>query len=261
MIQPPILVADILNANTLETLGRSELILPEVMLNRLLSAAPLPLPLETVHLACQSGFFMLTVQLDLRNQGLPLRPRVQQMFELERLRLDPVNQFILLRPRGGIKINEGSLGRRRLSPMARALLTTILHTPTLLKLVRDRFPQNVSYEHGRLHINLSELGPIQSLVEREVPLGHVNLHPMEFLNIHDVDIRKGQLVLRLRFQKEDLLKTLQAEPPEGFYKNPEAGPSRARRMLPPPRRARQRIARRTRISTKPKCRAARQVAH
>lgn len=233
MIQPPTLLADFLGANTLETLGRGELLLPEKMLNRLLSSAPLPLPLERVDLACQSGFFLLTVQLDLREQGLPLRPQVQQMFELERLRLDPVNQFILLRPRGGLHIDEGSLGRRRLSPMARALLTTMLHTPTLLKLVRDRFPKNVSYEHGRLHIDLSGLGPIQEMLAREVPLGHVQLKPMEFLSIHDIDIRKEALVLLFRFSKAPLLEHLTSDPPAGFYAPPEPS-QRARRMLPPP---------------------------
>jgi hypothetical protein len=234
MIQAPILLADFLGANSLETLGRGELLLPEVMLNRLLSAAPLPLPLERVDLTCQSGFFLLKIQLDLREQGLPLRPQVQQMFELERLRLDPHNQFLLLRPRGGLYIDEGSISRRRLSPVARALLTTLLHTPTLLKLVRDRFPKNVQYEHGRLHIDLSGLGPIQELIQREVPLGHIQLKPLEFINIQDIDIRKGALVLLFRFEKEPLLLTLRADAPPGFYQDPSQGARHARKMLPPP---------------------------
>lgn len=234
-MQPPVLLADILSANSLKTLERSELAIPEEMLNRLLSSLPLPLPLAGLHLKCQSGFFEVSIQLDLRGQGLPLRPRVKQKFDLERLRLDPENQFVLIRPRGGLQIDEGSVGRRRLSPMARALLTTILHTPTLLKLVRDRFPQNITYEHERLHIDLSSLDAIKGLVAREAPVGHVTLRPMEYLNIHDVDIRKGAVVLRFRFEKEDLLGQLRAAPPEGFYKNGAPGPSeRSPLMLPPP---------------------------
>lgn len=237
MIQPPTLLADFLSANTLDTLGRGELHLPEEMLNRLLSAAPLPLPLDRVRLACQSGFFEVDIQLDLREQGLPLRPQVQQMFELERLRLDPLNQFILLRPRGGLRIHEGSVGRRSLSPMARALLTTLLHTPTLLKLVRDRFPKNIQYEHGRMHIDLSTVDAIKELVAREVPLGHVNLKPMEFLNIHDVEIRKGALVLLFRFEKPELLAALRRDAPADFYQDPKRPTRDARRLLAAPEMA------------------------
>ena len=235
MQQAPALIADILSANTLLTLGEGELLIPEKMLNRLLGSVPMPLPLAAVELACQSGFFEVSVQLDLREQGLPLRPKVKQKFDLERLRLDPINQFLLLRPRGGLSVNEGSVGRRRLSPMARALLTTMLHTPTLLKLVRDRFPDNISYEHGRLHIDLSSIEAISGLADKEAPVGHVNLKPMAFLNIHDVDIRKGAVVLRYRFEKEALLDSLRTSPPEGFYPDaPGRAESRAARMLPPP---------------------------
>ncbi len=235
MIQPPILLADILSANSIKSFEDQELAIPEQMLNRLLSSLPLPLPLAGVTLLCQSGFFELGIQLDLRAQGLPLRPRVKQKFDLERLRLDPTNQFLLLRPRGGLQIDEGSVGRRRLSPMAKALLTTILHTPTLLKLVRDRFPQNVRYEHGRLHVDLSSVDAIKSLVAREAPVGHVTLKPMSYLNIHDVDIRKGALVLCYRFEKDDLLEQLRSAPPSGFYKDSAAAAeTRATRMLPPP---------------------------
>ena len=234
-MQPPVLLADVLSANSLNTLGEGEILIPEEVLNRLLSSAPLPLPLDTVHVACRSGFFHLSVQLDLRGQGLPLRPRVQQMFELERLRLDTINQFILIRPRGGLQIDEGSVGRRRLSPVARALLTTILHTPTLLKLVRDRFPKNVVYEYGRMHIDLSGVGPIRSVVEKRLPLGHVDLQVVRFLSIHDVDIRKGVLVLRYRFEKERLLDALRESPPPGYYDAPPArAEQRAERLLPPP---------------------------
>ncbi len=235
-MQPPVLLADILAANTLLTLDKGEVAIPEKMLNRLLSGLPLPMPLVSVELACQSGFFELSVQLDLREQGLPLRPKVKQKFDLERLRLDPTNQFVLIKPRGGLQVDEGSTGRRKLSPMAKALLTTILHTPTLLKLVRDRFPKNINYEHGRLHVDLSTLGPIQSLVAKETPIGHVQLTPMQYLNIHDVDIRKGAVVLRYRFEKEGLLEALRSAPPEGFYAPGDLSGSerRTRRLLPPP---------------------------
>jgi hypothetical protein len=235
-MQPPALLADILDANSLDSMEDSELFIPEAMLNRLLGAAPLPLPLTTVHLACRSGFFLLTVQLDLRGQGVPLRPRVQQMFELERLRFDSLNQFILLRPRGGLHINEGSVGRRRLSPVARALLTTILHTPTLLKLVRDRFPDNVVYEHGRMHIDLSNIEAITGVVTKSTAIGHIDLQILKYLNIHDVDIRKGAIVLRYRFEKERLLDALREAPPEGYYKHnrPPRAESRSERLLPPP---------------------------
>ena len=236
-MQPPILLADILAANSLATLGDSEIMIPEEMLNRLLGSAPLPLPLDKVHVACRSGFLLLSVQLDLRGQGLPLRPRVQQMFELERLRLDTLNQFILLRPRGGLHVDEGSVGRRRLSPVARALLTTMLHTPTLLKLVRDRFPKNVVYEHGRLHIDLSGVGPIEGVVGKKAPIGHVDLQILKYINIHDVDIRKGAMVLRFRFEKDQLLDALREPPPDGFYDKERAEDrpeDRPERLLPPP---------------------------
>ena len=124
MMQPPVLLSDILAANSLKSLEDGEVLIPEKMLNRLLSSLPMPLPLAGVRLVCRSGFLEVSVQLDLREQGLPLRPKVKQKFDLERLRLDPVNQFVLLKPRGGLKVDEGSVGRRRLSPVARALLAT-----------------------------------------------------------------------------------------------------------------------------------------
>ena len=235
MIQPPVLIADILNSNSLRSMEKGELFIPEKMLNRLLGSVPMPLPLVGIKVICKSGFFEMSVQLDLREQGLPLRPQVKQKFDLERLRLDPSKQFILLKPRGGLYVNEGSVGRRRLSPIARALLTTMLHTPTLLKLIRDRFPKSVQYEYNRLHIDLSSMEAIQSLIGRETTVGHVHLQPMTYLNIHDVDIRKGSVVLRYRFEKAELLETLQGAPPQGFYKDEEARTEkRTTRLLPPP---------------------------
>ena len=232
MIPTPLIIADLLDGNGLNNIGGGELIIPESMLNTLLSSLDLPLPIAGVDLRCQSGYFALVIKLDLRGQGIPLRPEVEQLFELERLRLDPLNQFILIKPRGGLRIREETISRSRLSPMAGAVLTTMLHTPTLLKLVRDRFPRRVHYENGRLHINLAGTSAMEGLAGKDIELGHIKLQVLDFLTIRDVDIRKRQVVIRFRFEKEELLAKLREPAPEGYYipKRPEAPESR---MLPP----------------------------
>ena len=231
-IPTPILIADLLDGNSWSGLGEGELNLPEAMLNRLLNSAQMPLPISELNLTCQSGYFLVTVRLDLRNQGLPLRPEVSQMFVLERVRLDPINKFILLKPKGGLRVNEETLSRSRLSPIARALVTTIIHTPTLLKLVRDRFPRTVNYDNGRLHINLAGMSGVAESLDREIELGHVKLKLLEVLSIRNIEIRKGRVVIRARFEHERLLSILHSPPPEGFYDAPEPEPD-----LNPPRQA------------------------
>jgi len=220
MIPTPLLIADLLDGNGLDNLGEGELVIPESMLNTLLSSIELPLPIAGVDLKCQSGYFAVVVKLDLRGQGLPLKPEVEQMFELDRVRLDPINQFILIKPRGGLRVREETVSTSRLSPMATAVLTTMLHTPTLLKLVRDRFPKRVNYDNGRVHINLAGTAAMEGIAGREIDLGHVKLHLLDFLTIRDVDIRKRQVVIRFRFEKEQLLAKLREPPPEGFYAPP-----------------------------------------
>lgn len=218
MLDTPGLVGDILSANGLSTLGGGEIVIPESLLNRLLSGLDLPMPLESIDVACQAGYVLISVNLNLRGHGLPIRPKVQQMFQLERLRIDPVNQFILLSLRGGLRIREESLGRSRLSPVASAIISSMLHTPTLLKLLRDRFPKSVNYVHGKLHINLAGSGLLEG---HEVALGHVNLNVLEYLTIRNVAIKRGAVVIHFRFDKEAMLAELHSEPPEGFYDPPE----------------------------------------
>ena len=249
-IPTPILFADLLDANTWKLLGDGEINLPEAMLNRLLNANRMPLPITEIALTCQSGYFLITVRLDLHGQGLPLKPEVSQMFVLERVRLDPLNKFILLRPKGGLRINEETLGKSRLSPLAKALVMTVLHTPTLLKLVRDRFPRTVNYENGRLHINLGGMSGVAESLDREITVGHVKLKLLDSLSIRDINIRKGKVVIRVQFAHERLLETLLSPPPEGFYDNPAPEPSpRARPLLPAARSDNEsRRAQATRIS-------------
>lgn len=235
MIPTPFLVADLLDGNTWDGLGKGELTLPEGMFNKLLASVQMPLPIVAVELTCQSGLLLLTIKLDLNANGLPLRPQVQQLFELERVRIDPINKFVLIKPVGGLRIREETLSRSRLSPMGRALVSTILHTPTLLKLVRDRFPRQINYDNGRLHINLAGLDGVRESLDRDIELGHVKFRLLDAISIRDIDIRKGRVVVRYDFQKEKLLERLNAPAPDGYYRTetppdgPETNPAR---MLP-----------------------------
>ncbi len=214
MVPVPLLVAELLGGNGLDNLGEGEFIIPESMIQAALGGLELPLPIAGVAVECRSGFFKVIVRLDLSAQGLAIKPQVEQMFDLERLRIDPLNQFILLKPRGGLIVREETLDRQRISPLARAVVQTVLHTPTLLKLVRDRFPRSVHYENGRLHINLAAVGLMESPLGRPIPLGHVELKILDFLTIRDVDIRREKVVIRFRFEKERLLEHLRQPAPK-----------------------------------------------
>ena len=102
--------------------------------------------------------------------------------------------------------------------------------------MRDRFPGNVVYEFGRLHIDLSTIAPIEGVVSKKLAVGHVDLQILKYLNIHDVDIRKGAMVMRYRFEKDRLLQMLRDPAPEGFYKiaPSSTAPQQPQRLLPPP---------------------------
>lgn len=238
------LLADLLADNAWATLGEGNLHLPEVMLDGLLAQLSMPDPMDRVSLICRPGHFLIRVRVDLRSRGVPLTPEVEQVFELEQARIDRIGRFVVLRPRGGLQIVEESLGMSRLPPMAKIIMGRILHTPSLLALVRDRFPRMLSYEHGRLHISLAGVDAL----DRTITIGEAQVPLLQVLTVKGMRVESGRVVVRLNFDKEALLVALRTPPaPEPGADTPaegaaEADPTEHRleprpQIVPPPQTA------------------------
>ncbi|MCA9538552.1 MAG: hypothetical protein KC620_06670 [Myxococcales bacterium] len=210
MIAVPLIIADLLENNTWAELGNGHLNLPEAMLNRLLGSISMPGPIRRLRLTCRPGTLVITVQLDLHEKGIPLEPEVDQVFELEQVRLDAAHRFIVLRPIGGLVLREETLSRRRFSPFVLAALNRILHTPTLLGLVREQFPRHISYEQGRLHISLSDVPALRKTFK----IGGARVPLLSVLHIRGIRIVPGRAVIRLALDKAAFVDALRAPPPE-----------------------------------------------
>lgn len=195
------LLSELLDGNTWDALGDGRFYLPEKMLADLLGGVSMPDPLDRIQLLCRPGHFVIRVRVDLRSKGVPLTPEVQQIFELEQARIDPIGRFVVLRPQGGLQIVEESLGIGSLPPMAKLIMGRILHTPTLLALVRDRFPRQLSYEHGRLHIGLGNVKALEKVIE----IGDARVRLLDVLTVRNMRVETGRVVVRVRFDKDALL--------------------------------------------------------
>jgi len=204
------LLAELLDGNAWDALGEGRFCLPERMLDDLLGQLSMPDPIDRVRLVCRPGHLLLRVRIDLRSKGVRLTPEVEQVFELEQARIDPIGRFVVLRPQGGLQLVESSLGMRSLPPMAKLIMGRIVHTPTLLALVRDRFPRQLSYEHGRLHIGLGNL----SVLDRVLPIGDARVPLLDVLTVRNMRVETGRVVVRVRFDKEALLTALRSPRPE-----------------------------------------------
>lgn len=213
----PSLLAALLEHNTWAALGEGRFVIPEQLLADLLGQAPMPDPIDRVTLLCRPGHFVVRVRVDLHSKGVPLAPEVEQVFQLEQARIDGIGRFIVLRPQGGVQLVEASLGIKRLPPMAKVVMGRILHTPTLLALVRDRFPRQVNYEHGRLHISLAGIGAL----DREVKIGGASFGLLRVLTVRGMRVEMGRVVVRAEFDKAALVAALQA--PAGGGADASAG--------------------------------------
>lgn len=205
------LLAELLDGNSWSALGEGRFCLPEQMLDQLLSKAPMPDPIDRVRLLCRPGHFLVRLRVDLRSKGVPLTPEVEQVFELEQARIDPIGRFIVLRPQGGLQLVEESLGMRSLPPMAKLIMGRILHTPSLLALVRDRFPRQLSYEHGRLHIGLGNVGALEKVLE----IGDARVPLLNVLTVRNMRVETGRVVVRVRFDKEAFMTALRTPRVDG----------------------------------------------
>ncbi len=203
------LLAELLDGNTWSALGEGRFCLPEAMLDGLLGELSMPDPIDRVRLLCRPGHFLVRLRVDLRSKGVPLTPEVEQVFELEQARIDPIGRFVVLRPQGGLQLVEESLGMRSLPPMAKLIMGRILHTPSLLALVRDRFPRQLSYEHGRLHIGLGNL----SALDKVLPIGDARVPLLDVLTVRNMRVETGRVVVRVRFDKDALLTALRTPRP------------------------------------------------
>ena len=212
----PSLLAALLEHNTWAALGEGRLVIPEQLLADLLGQAPMPDPIDRVSLLCRPGHFVVRVRVDLHSKGVPITPEVEQVFQLEQARIDGIGRFIVLRPQGGVQLVESSVGMKRLPPMAKAVMGRILHTPTLLALVRDRFPRQLSYEHGRLHISLAGIGAL----DREVKIGGASFRLLRVLTVRGMRVEMGRVVVRVEFDKAALVAALRA--PAGAAEAAEA---------------------------------------
>lgn len=205
------LLAELLEGNAWDTLGEGRLHIPERLLADLLARAPMPDPIDRVQLLCRPGHFLVRLRVDLRARGVPLAPEVEQVFELEQARIDPIGRFVVLRPQGGLQLVESSLGIGTLPPMAKLIMGRILHTPSLLALVRDRFPRQLSYEHGRLHIGLGNLDAL----DKTLSIGAAQVRLLDVLTVRGMRVETGRVVVRVRFDKDALLAALRTPaPPE-----------------------------------------------
>lgn len=224
----PTLLAALLEANAWAPLGEGRFAIPEGLLADLLARAPMPDPIDRVTLLCRPGHFLIRVRVDLHGKGVPLAPEVEQVFQLEQARLDRIGRFIVLRPQGGLQLVEESLGLKRLPPMARLVMGRILHTPTLLALVRDRFPRQLSYEHGRLHISLAGV----SALDRDIDIGSAKVPLLDVLTIRSMRVETGRVAVRFDFDKAALIEALRS--PGGAGERAEAGDAPGDETMPPP---------------------------
>lgn len=200
----PSLLAALLDHNTWAALGEGRFSIPEQLLADLLAQVSMPDPIDRVTLLCRPGHFLVRVRVDLHGLGVPLAPEVEQVFQLEQARVDSIGRFVVLRPQGGLQLVEESLGIKRLPPMAKLVMGRILHTPTLLALVRDRFPRMLSYEHGRLHISLANIAAL----DREITLGGARFPLLRVLTVRGMRVEMGRVAVRLDFDKEALVTAL-----------------------------------------------------